>query len=324
MNVPPAGNRFTLAQLLIVVGILGAGLGLAVRWMQQAREAACRSACKNNLKQHALGFQNHQDQRGDNVPLAVFSRGFSWAELSRPYLESRGNFRSRYELPYDSPSNASELRYLSNYPYLYCPSRRKAPQLTAGFAAGDYAVPSVGVVESNNSALDDTWLQAHDLSKNKGPFLLVWRTQPRFPIPTNLPGIVVSAGHYRSKTTMASWTNGASNQIVLGEKALHPRRLNTDGKGGDFTIGSWIENDYNASGCTRNGGESLARSPWDDPEGMWPRFGSWHEGVCQFAYGDGHVEVVNNYVNSSVLRQGCDRTSRARNKAPSDGREQEP
>jgi hypothetical protein len=121
-----------------------------------------------------------------------------------------------------------------------------------------------------------------------------------------------AARRYRSQTSLASWLDGAANQIVLGEKALHPSRLNTDGKGGDFTIGAWIEKDYNASGCSRNGGQAIAHGPYDDADSQWSRFGSWHAGICQFAYGDGRVEAVSNDISASVLRDQCDRTGGSR------------
>jgi hypothetical protein len=305
VNVPRRAYRFTFFLLLVVVIIGGTGAGLLLMAVYQAREAANRSACKNNLRQQAIAFQNHQDQRGDNVPLALFSKGLSWAVLSGDYLEGCGFFYRKNTEPFNSPQNQKSLRHTSTMPMYYCPSRRAAPREMKEYAAGDYAVPSVGVVESNDPNLDDTWLQAHDPDKNLGPFLLVWRTRPSA-LFRKQPS---AARRYRSQTSLVSWIDGASNQIVLGEKALHPSRLNTDGKGGDFTIGSWIEKDYNASGCTRNGAESLARSAWDDPDKVWPRFGSWHRGICQFAYGDGRVEAVSNYIDASVLRDQCDRGS---------------
>ena len=91
-------NGFTLIELLVVIAIIATLIALLLPAVQQAREAARRTQCQNNVKQVVLALHNFENAQGvlphskrteaQEVPGKAGAR--SWALDAFPYLE-QGN-----------------------------------------------------------------------------------------------------------------------------------------------------------------------------------------------------------------------------------------
>jgi prepilin-type N-terminal cleavage/methylation domain-containing protein len=331
---------FTLIELLVVIAIIGVLAAMLLPAVQAAREAANRSACKNNLRQLALGVQNHHDTRGDHVPLAMFRQGPSWVVLLQPYMENNNYWLAwQTHKPGTYQDNTNWALIGTNqgaFPYLYCPTRRAAPQfvtlpnpnsknLTAfsntqnRLVLSDYAVPSYGstTTATPNSSNQNTWAYGDSPSKQLGPFLVAYKTWNDLP-GTNTGAKATNMRRYRSKTSFGSWVDGTVNQAVFGEKHVHPQGLNQPGRKGDSPVGVWLAGTYDAAGVVRMGNIHPVRHAREDYSATvgsgntFRRWGSWHPNALQFAFGDGSVRLLNSWVGSGLIQNMCRRADGGR------------
>ena len=94
---------FTLIELLVVIGIIAVLIALLLPAVQQAREAARRSQCKNNLKQLALAVHSYESSHGCFPPGRL-----SYASPSAPGGSTTNGFLT-YVLPYVDQAPLYEL-----------------------------------------------------------------------------------------------------------------------------------------------------------------------------------------------------------------------
>ncbi|WP_166831337.1 DUF1559 domain-containing protein [Thalassoroseus pseudoceratinae] len=94
MNSRSKRRGMTLIELLVVLAVIGVLVTLLLPAIQNAREAARRTACRNNLKQIGIGLHLYHDACGTlpsgyvaNLDDPSDEKGWGWSVLLLPYLE---------------------------------------------------------------------------------------------------------------------------------------------------------------------------------------------------------------------------------------------
>lgn len=282
-------NGFTLIELLVVIAIIAILIALLLPAVQQAREAARRSACKNNLKQLVLALHNYEATFRVLPPgyLHKFGpggsganqMGFAWGLMVLPQLEQPGLYNLfDFDAPvFDISQRAAREQHL---PVFLCPSdsysagafvvRDDTATPIEQYATASYAAnwgPSTPTVN-----LDDTPLQSEGVfSRN-------------------------------SATRLRDVVDGLTTTLFLGERTNGPLPGTTAGGHSVFET-AWPAAVRDVDDPTDDHGHMVLfetqyrpNQPGTDDKGL----SAPHEGIGQFAMGDGSVRAISENISADV------------------------
>ncbi len=313
---------FTLIELLVVIAIIAVLVSMLLPAVQQAREAARRTQCKNNLKQIGVALHNYNtaigvfppgyvDRNGDpnSTPDNDQGPGWGWAAFLLPYMD-QGNVYDQIDFKQGVGLGPNAQLSQIAMTCFQCPS--DGFQQAFSVYDSSFGTPLTTVAHSNYVGCNG-WIECFNGACGN--------PQPG-PGADGLSGTFGQAGvgaFYRnSRTSAVRFRDGLSNTIIVGERSSNHSPSTWTGAVTGGRCPAWMATQPPAPYSLPPGpaydnadfGEALifahcnathlpnADFPVYDPD----TFYSFHSGGAQFLFGDGSVRFISSNVDGPTYQ----------------------
>jgi prepilin-type N-terminal cleavage/methylation domain-containing protein len=266
-------SGFTLIELLVVIAIIAILIALLLPAVQQAREAARRTQCRNNLHQIGLALHNYHDSHNVFPPATISAPGygFTWLAFILPMLDETSLYNScNFDLPSNGTANATA--HNARLAQFLCPSAESPT-----FAGPTHYVGNYGKLDASRSWMDNMgWY--YDMATN-GAHRWTWC------------GIMVT----NRSIPESEVGDGLSNTFLGGERRTDLPDARDQPQ--------WAVAVYDAPIAISNSGpnqENIAR--WANGPPGYYTFSSLHEGGVFMVMGDSAVRFISENIDIGTFQ----------------------
>jgi len=292
---------FTLIELLVVIAIIAVLIALLLPAVQQAREAARRSQCKNNLKQLGLALHNYHDTFNIFPPGVVGNDAtgnaadptnggpaWGWTVMILPNMDQAPLYNKLNPGPVTfatALTTAASLQLLqTGLPALICPSDGGPAPLNLNrpftSTASGQSISTTNYVANNGNAANDGMFMAS----------------------------------FVGSVRIANVTDGLSNTLMVGERVSVLNMANPNSASPNQVLGYagvWggaAASETSDKYAQEANGAVWASTTYRMPDGSYLSSGSTnylpqyayssqHTGGTTFLFGDGSVKFLSNNIS---------------------------
>jgi prepilin-type N-terminal cleavage/methylation domain-containing protein/prepilin-type processing-associated H-X9-DG protein len=297
---------FTLIELLVVIAIIAILIALLLPAVQQAREAARRTTCKNNLHNIGLAMHNYHDVYKAFPYSCWDDDSYGWGTFLLPYLDQAPLFNSINFAGAASEPDNSGSAWPGNVQNVW--DTNNTPTHDGDGASGDvtnlsapirtplevYTCPS-SITESRfnaNLPAKSDYLASNGVAED-GMFRRI----------TDGLDPVTGTASKNNVVRIRDIRDGTSNTIAIGEAHdVDGARGTAPGTGFERarnSFGYWVGALWHDEDVQRKMDNFMNVGGDDDG------FGSIHDGGCHFVMGDGSVRFISENINSAPESVGA-------------------